>query len=520
MSKNFNAIKRKYFIAAIIAGVALGICCGAAATCGLAVILKRCAVEFFWALYIPIGLVLSAGFGGLFFLILRPSDIKVAKKLDRGYSLKQKVQTMVEFSAEDGAMAQLQREQADEALGAAAKKRIDLKWLWKFAFIPVLAVAMLFVGIFVPAKKSADTDPIIDITVAQRAALANLIAEVRESSLEDGLKTSTVEVLDGLMSGLDKSQPQSVVRAAVISSVKLIDGLVASTNTYLKVNNVFKADEQLKTLSSAMVSGVVFYKSTGIRLSSFEAVKTHEKKADESISAELEKWRENFLLDYSVKIDGNDNRAPIAVAEAAKKLKAYSANLDRNLKLDDLAQYIPAEQNTRAAKDGLYTSLSTFAKTLAELASSTSGINNNQSYYESIRRACTEFSGQATAALCAQSYNCTMDEYIRNALAKIFNISVSQFGSNEDVAPSNPGDNTPGEEEPPSPIGPGDITYGSDDKVLNVDTGLSEEYGNLLDKYNVKVTEYIMAGACSEEVALYIRQYFQMLYNGIKEDKE
>ncbi len=41
MSKNFNAIKRKYFIAAIIAGVALGICCGAAATCGLAVILKR-----------------------------------------------------------------------------------------------------------------------------------------------------------------------------------------------------------------------------------------------------------------------------------------------------------------------------------------------------------------------------------------------------------------------------------------------------------------------------------------------
>lgn len=95
-----------------------------------------------------------------------------------------------------------------------------------------------------------------------------------------------------------------------------------------------------------------------------------------------------------------------------------------------------------------------------------------------------------------------------------------QFGSNEDVAPSNPGDNTPGEEEPPSPIGPGDITYGSDDKVLNVDTGLSEEYGNLLDKYNDKVTEYIMAGACSEEVALYIRQYFQMLYNGIKEDKE
>ena len=39
MSKNFNAIKRKYFIASIIAGVALGICCVAAATGGLAVIL-------------------------------------------------------------------------------------------------------------------------------------------------------------------------------------------------------------------------------------------------------------------------------------------------------------------------------------------------------------------------------------------------------------------------------------------------------------------------------------------------
>ncbi|MDE7256921.1 MAG: hypothetical protein K2N50_03060, partial [Clostridia bacterium] len=163
MSENFRKIKKKYMTVAIVAGAILGACLGVALTCTLAVIFKTCAVNFHWALYIPVALVLSAGAGWLFFLLLKPDDKRIAKKLDSEFALNQKVQTMVEYAGVEGDLPELQRQQTDEVLGGVAKKRVNLKWLLKFAVVPVVAAAMLFAGIFVPAKKSEYFEPPFDI---------------------------------------------------------------------------------------------------------------------------------------------------------------------------------------------------------------------------------------------------------------------------------------------------------------------------------------------------------------------
>lgn len=258
MQENFQKIKKKYMTAAIIASVVLGVCCGIALTCALAVVFKRTAVQFHFALYIPVAVGLSLLFAALFFLLFRPRDKKIAKKLDRQYALGQKVQTMVECRASDAAMVLLQREQTENILGEVAKKRIDVSFLFKYLAIPVLAVAMIFVGIFVPAKKTTEADPPFDITITQEAALRNLIKDVENSEFTEGVKLYTVEALNGLLEELKTTHSQSAMKAKVITVVRSVDATVAKNNSYLKIYTAVKDDELLKPIAGSSSSLKIF----------------------------------------------------------------------------------------------------------------------------------------------------------------------------------------------------------------------------------------------------------------------
>lgn len=510
--ENFEKIKKKYLIISVIASVVLGVCLGIAVTCALAVTLKRCAVVLFWAIYIPIALVLSAGFGGLFYLLLRPTDVKIAKKLDKQFGLNQKAQTMVEFANAEGAMPALQREQADEALGEVAKKRVNLNWLWKFAFIPVLALAMLFVGIFVPARKSPYDDPVYNITDAQKTALENLITDVKASSLKDDLKTAAVETLKGLAEGLEKEQPQSVMKKAVISAVRIIDTAVANANSYAKFFTVLSSDESLSPLANAVAGGATFYVSGSTQITSFDGVKAKEKAADESISTVLSGWVSSFMEGFGTKDDGNSEVTPVENAQASQKLYAFAVALQSRLAGTDYAS--KGEENGKT--DALYSALSSLSSNQLELSQKYFNVSA-AAYYGSIKGNCDRFVSDGTKALVTQSYSCMMDEYIRNALARIFGINRSEFGdSTAVVKPSNDTNKDPDSINDGAP-GDGEIIYGSDDLVLDVDTGELVPYGTLLNKYYLAVTEHIQSGACGDEVAVYIRQYFALLNSGVED---
>lgn len=575
MSENFKKIKKKYTIMAIVAGVVLGVCCGVAVTCALAVAFKRCAIDFFWALYIPIALVLSAGFGAAFCFLLRPTDKKIAKKLDRQFALREKAQTMVEFSAADGAMATLQREQTDEALGEVAKKRVDLKWLWKFAFIPVLALAMLFVGIFVPAKKSVVVDPPYNMTEAQKTALSNLIENVRASNLSvkpnssagadphaklraslkeednlfpfanvvasgttfyytaskqitfsDGIKAKEQttdesiafiieEALNGLMDVLEKEQPQSVMKKAVISAIKIVDSTVASANSYAKLrSSLSSGGDNLVALGDSLAYGATFFYSKSSPVTSFDGVKAYEQLADESISEILKGWSAEFMEQFATKADENSDPVPIAGAEASAKLYTFASALNARLEGSEYAPKGAEGEKT----DSLYAALSSLANGQLNLTGKYSNVSA-AAYYGSINSNCTSFVGDAVKALVAQSYNCMMDEYIRNSLARIFGINRSEIGDSVAIVlPENKNNHDPDNPNSGADVG-GDIIVGSDDLVLDVDTGELVPYGTLLEKYYRAVTDHIESGACGDEVALYIRQYFALLTSGIEDKK-
>lgn len=546
MSENFRKIKKKYMTVAIVAGAVLGACLGVALTCTLAVIFKTCAVNFHWALYIPIALVLSAGSGFLFFLILRPNDSRIAKKLDKEFALNQKVQTMVEYAGVEGALPELQREQTDNALGEVAKKRVNLWWLAKFAVVPVVAAAMLFAGIFVPARKSTGgpVDPGYDITDAHRTALKNLIADVEGSSLETGLKTFTVLELNGLLEMLQEAEYESAMKGAVITTVHNIDGLIAGTNSYLTIDSVLKADDVIQPFSTALVNAVVDYKGRNrASLTTMKVVREFEADADERILSVLENWKNKYMAEYAPKADGSETGTPLPKADAVEKLLTFTDALTVGLADAKLQQYAPVSGDARqtalaasAEGDALYVLLTNLNERLVNLASSSEsgGYENDVSYYNAIDGYFKDFTSKATAALAVQSYNCMLDDYLRNSLSRIFGISRSEFGSNAHVAPlptdDGNGGNNGNEEEANGGWSSGDHKYGSNDEVLDVDTNEAKKYGDYLnpdrpesgtlyDKYYTRAMEYIQSGSCPEEVAAYIRQYFIYLNSGLETDK-
>lgn len=499
---NFKKIKSKYNKLALLASVILGVCCGVAFACLFAVVFKTSGVIIHWAVYIPIAIAFAAGFCALFYFILRPTDEKVAKKIDADFALGQKAQTMVEFSAESGAMIELQREQAEEALSEVAKKPADLSWLLKFIFVPVLAAAMLFAGIFAPAKKQAGgpVDPPYDITLAQETALKALIADVEGSDLVSDIKTPAVEALNGLLEGLQQAQQQSVMKKAVISAVAIIDNLIATHNTYLGIYAALNQNEKLAPLAKTVVDGVTYYRTDGSKISTIAAVKAKKKASDEAIDGKTSTWLTSFMQSFT---DGGDDQ-PLPVSSANVISQQYSAALAVALSAEVYAE----------SGDELVLSLKSFANGLGAL--STSGVSA-QKYYNDVQGTASAFTASCAPALATQSYNCMMDEFIRNSLAKIFNLSLEEFGDNQSVVPTLPDADDP-DDVHGGGYGGGDIKYGSDDLVLDVDTGELVTYGQLLDKFNAAVEERIRSGACAEDMAKYIRQYFQYLYRGLENE--
>ena len=90
--------------------------------------------------------------------------------------------------------------------------------------------------------------------------------------------------------------------------------------------------------------------------------------------------------------------------------------------------------------------------------------------------------------------------------------AVSRFRRSEGDDDPNSGNTDPG-------YSGGGTKYGSDDLVLDVNTAKPEKYGKFLDEYRNKVKEF-KTDECSEELSIFIEQYFQMLYHGLEEDKD
>ena len=152
MDEKFKKIKNKCLIEALIKSAVIGISAGLFVTGIILLSLVLTGYSIHWAIYIPIGLISALAGGGVSFLFMRPSDMRVAKKYDTEFGLNEKLQTMVAFSGQEGDIIALQRSDASETLASLPARKIRFSQIWQYCLCAVLALALFFSAVFIPVS--------------------------------------------------------------------------------------------------------------------------------------------------------------------------------------------------------------------------------------------------------------------------------------------------------------------------------------------------------------------------------
>lgn len=510
MSGNFGKIKKKYLLAAIIKGVAVGVSFCLAAVGALLLANKVADAGIHWAVFIPVALCAFAAAGAVTFVLLRPTDYALAKKLDVQYALGEKAQTMVVYRDSDDDMAVLQREDTHERLGAIAVNTAGLRHIWQYLLIAVICLALFLTSVIVPAAASEGgdegggdepgiVDEVFEYDTFRRQALKELIRDVEKSSLGENIKLSYVATLSNLDSRLESVEWVSAMKAEVLAAIERINTVTERFATYKPIAASVK--EYDLDLATALTESAIAYQRDEVTLGELYEV-------DEESLALSDKIAETVT-------DGlGKSKEKLKVGQAnglMAKLSSYAQNTDGALTDSGV-------QNT----DEIYEAFSRLSEELKKIAAS-NGLGDSV-LWRNIDGAFNDFGNRITVTLRVQSYDSMMNVFVRTRLADIFGLDEEELPDTFDYVPPVKNDDSSGddEEDPGNHgggVGGGDKLFGSDEAVYDPDSGEKVKYGEVIDDYYARMYEKLFDDDVPDEVKERIKAYFDMLMSGIKEEE-
>lgn len=532
MTETFKKLKKKYLIIAIIKSVIASVFSALFAVGAVMLGIKLGAVWIPTYAYILIAFGVCAIAFGITFLLTYHTNKSLSKLLDSEYGLNEKVQTMVEFSEQEGDMLKIQREDAEERLKNLPKKKLSFAKIWQYVLIVVLGLSFILSGVLVPSRYVAPSVPSDNNFVLSDwdvKYLDQLILEVKSSDLKEEVMLPTVAALETLKTTLEndvktKSEMEKVVKACA----EAIDTAVILANTYRVI--VTRMDEYISlnaTADEPYTDFSNFMRSlknagdsyqTGGRISSMSLVKSCQKSSEEKIRTALGVFMDAYSAKFtkeSKASEANEDNSKVfnSVESVQEEVLAFLVPLTESMvedgaKIEDLAD------------DELYLALEDLSD-YDQL-----GIVYEDGYFLShikstISSACTNFVSVASKPLVEQVYNRIMDDFIFNRLEDIFSVRLSQdeltlIGGNESGGNgSGEGNNGTGGGE-----GPGDTQLGSTSKVYDHNTSQQVPYGSdgVWTEYKAKLNE--LKESCSEEMKAYINKYIAILDGSDKSTSE
>ena len=476
MGEQFKKLKRKYLYAAIVKSAAIGISCALFAVGIILLPCKLAGAELNAGYYVLIAFFAAAVSGGVTFLILAPTEKKLALNLDVRYGLNERVQTALAFSTESGTIVQMQREDAEQRLTALPKEKFNLAHIWQYVVIAVVAIAMLFTAIFVPAKADSSSgagggvnvDPPFAFAEIDREAVLELIDNVNSSALEDDLKESAAGILNELIDELEKAEYESEKKSAVSGAMFGMDLLLRGATSYVQLSSAL-ATANLIDLAWINADGVKVYRD--FLLKDFEGVEAF---YSASVQAVTDATAERFDL-FKEKLDEDSSAIASDIYVALLAARAFE-------------------------NDELYAVLSEFSHALTE-----------QEDWEQLY---LKFTYDITDELAAQSYKLAVNRFVIDRLALIFFVDALDYA---DYAPGEnlQGPSEDGNHSGEGGFGNGDVLYGSDDLVYDPDSGEYVEYGVLMNKLYAIVQDRLRSGLLTEEQANAVIAYFEILWSGV-----
>ena len=464
MSSSFNKFKSKVRAQAIASSLLLGLGSGLGAYAVLTLVYKLMGkTPSLWhTLAIGGAAVLLAL---ILYFILMPSDRRLAKRLDKIYSLDEKVATMIELKDDDGVFAVLQREDADRRLGEKPRKELKSKPLLAGLLIFCIAVGSSVGAYVMPAKAEPGEAPIDEFDKQWLiTAIGELIATVENAYIDEGLKEDALSELTDLLSFVEDSQLLSEMKAEAIKTVVAINAKLNAVNSAERIGEEFVAssDKAMAELGEALC----------------ELSGSNTKKAMESLGAQISKAEES---------------------DAWFTADLMNTCLERSQVRTEDTVYMLFKSIGAAVRDDYKDADDVFEKEAKVLSS----------------------------IVIIQNVNKATVTVVINKLCNLFGITEDDIKSvdpESDIVIRDPFENEDDSddseiEEPEGDmgsggLGTGDVIYGSNDLVFDPYTGTYRPYGEIINDYFIKANEQITDGKTSEEIADAVEEYFDILFGG------
>lgn len=460
---SFTRFKKKAttdaFLKSLIFALAVGITVGAV----FLVLLKRNVIPLDPLFSLLFGFLAALISFGILFFIYRPSDKKVARRLDDEFLLDERVLTMLELTDSDSPIAELQREDTERLLSSIPTNSLKFGRIWALIVAMAISVTLLLTGLVIPAvaAPSPEDELVDDYEKNWRiASLKSLIERVsRDQYAEEGAKTSLIAIIEGLIDTIKDTDKEVVMKRAAVNAVLAVDGsryVFSSALAYAKVMKA--AGSEYNGLAKALESydDLKFGDEMGKIISAFSAP------IDESIV--------NFVDIFNT----------ILVAAAMPETDALG-QLFTKFKNDLRA----------VADDG-------GSKKDAELIA------------EDLAFAIYE-------PLIQQGDNDRIALVVRVELMSIFSLTAADFESEGVEPPENSGTGDVGEPEekpedditPGAGYGKGDTLAGSDETLYDHDLGEMVNIPEVIDKYFAMFDE--ISDGMDPELKRAIEAYFESL---------
>lgn len=479
----FRRLKRKVVRGAVIRAILFGLSLGVITVAALWFISKMTMKDVDLIRFGLIGGGVALIACGIMMAILIPGRKRLARKLDTSLGLGEKVQTMVAFRDQEGAMLTMQREDTERILRAAPRRKVKGACTWLFALLPLLACLAMAGTILVPAKEPPAPVPPVEknwmLKQWDEQALKDLIREVQASDMEEEPKMEVVTQLETLLKRLKTIRKEPLMKETVIKTIENIHTIVADHNTY---------DQVAVVTVNAPAEAI---RDLGRSLNTLETV---------VVADSMQGIRAELMADDSVTHAG-----------------LFVTAIRQSITQATTAQGVPADNQVLVAMEALAAALET--NFTAESVPTENEIAN----------LIEKHTDELNAALQVQATNEQIEQYTIQELMAIFGISREELPESitEKVELNDPEGEyaKPDDDKDTSTSGGkgnGEQVFGNNDTIYDPDSEKHVPYGTVINDYYAKITEMIVDGATPEEIEDALGDYFTYLYDGSKnqENKE
>ncbi len=503
MRDSFNKFKNRIILEILIKCIVIGFSLGLIVVSVPLIIVKVKGIDFKVLYLILIGLGVMLLISGLLFLIFKPSDKKIAKRIDNNLNLNEKVQTMIEFENEDGKMINLQREHTLKILANTSIKELTIKISVFLIVLLGLALSTTVAAIAIPAHEepfecithtdnnndgicdvcgeSVPYDPNYDIDDWTILSILQIIEKVQASTIDESLKTKYVSELNNLITTLKSAEKESEMKEVVIDLIELVRFELDKVNTNNEVYTVLRTTDtsSIKTLAEAI----------------------------------------NYL-----KLDNVKNALEGFIILISGKVSAIT-------EIDNSFGQILRTSNLNK-QDSLYLALIEFATKINECKNAKLESEANDEYSdtvnEAVKQIVKDYSQNVISILEHQRENYDVALYIEEELIKIFGLTEEEIGNNDNVnddnqdgdSSNNDGYNNNDDLENGNSggLGTGEVLFGSNEAFFDPEKGVVV-YGDVITDYYSDIFTRLEEGTLPDDFREYFNNYYDSLFNAQKEEE-